>query len=308
MEKVQKPSNSECCTPSSESFRLYKYYVEFCWTFCLHASYEIYLLLSVSTGFLPVGQSAYVFKVKCAWSYTSTSPYVFPGSYLGKFQGPQAGFQYFLDNPLIGKSACYRLVPYFGKKLKYAYAIPILCVWIPTLLTFECLNQYLWNLLCITCTSAHIEGVLHRSLNSDYRLMSILIVARRRFGKHVSAATNTRNNRIIVAWAYLWVCLCIPLSSIGKNSVKKNFRRVIFYADPFIAKERRQLVLPEFLVNSSGTNHLQGAHSYHWRELGLPSWGSRSAHKHVLKPGKATVILALKNPEDNIFIALNSWP
>jgi hypothetical protein len=43
---------------------------------------------------------------------------------------------------------------------------------------------------------------------------------RQRLGKHVSVATNTRNNRRIFGNACLCVCLCIFLSLLGNNSVK----------------------------------------------------------------------------------------
>jgi hypothetical protein len=57
-----------------------------------------------------------------------------------------------------------------------------------------------------------------------------LVVARQRFGKNFSTATNIRNNRKIVGSVIfyairalpkesLWVCLCIPLSLLGNNSV-----------------------------------------------------------------------------------------
>jgi hypothetical protein len=60
--------------------------------------------------------------------------------------------------------------------------------------------------------------------------------ARQRIGKHVAAATNTGNNRIIFGRVCLWVCLRIPLSPLGNNPVKTFPRQgrivggVVFYA------------------------------------------------------------------------------
>jgi hypothetical protein len=45
-------------------------------------------------------------------------------------------------------------------------------------------------------------------------------VARQRFCKYVSAATNTRNNRRVVGRMSLWVCLCTPFLLLGNGSVK----------------------------------------------------------------------------------------
>jgi hypothetical protein len=62
-----------------------------------------------------------------------------------------------------------------------------------------------------------------------------LLFARQQLGKHVPAARNTRNNRIIVGRVSLWVCLCIPLSLLGNNQVKtfpwqRRIVGVVFYA------------------------------------------------------------------------------
>jgi hypothetical protein len=76
------------------------------------------------------------------------------------------------------------------------------------------------------------------------------IVAGQRLGSTVPAVTNTLNNRRIVGRVCLWVCLCIPLSLLGNNSVKTSpwQRRivggVVFYAVCAVSKESRRLVLP----------------------------------------------------------------
>jgi hypothetical protein len=76
-------------------------------------------------------------------------------------------------------------------------------------------------------------------------------IARQRLSKHVPAATNTHKSRRTVGRACLWVCLCIPLSLLGNNSVKKfpQQRRIvggiIFYVGRVISNESRRLVLPK---------------------------------------------------------------
>jgi hypothetical protein len=69
--------------------------------------------------------------------------------------------------------------------------------------------------------------------------------ARQRLGKHVPAATNMRNNNRIVGRACLWVCLRIPLSLLGNNSVntfpllRRIVGGVVFYAVRVETKESR---------------------------------------------------------------------
>jgi hypothetical protein len=111
--------------------------------------------------------------------------------------------------------------------------------------------------------------MLHKSLPSACVCICIpSIVARQRFGKHVHAATNTSNNRRtvgrfvfyavrVVSNESLWVCLCIPLSLVGNNSVKMFPRQrrivggVVFYAVHVVSRESRFLVLPKFLAFNS---------------------------------------------------------
>jgi hypothetical protein len=106
------------------------------------------------------------------------------------------------------------------------------CVWMcmdvyPPYKLVECLKQCLRNL---------------------YLINSIIpcIVARQRLGKHVPAATVTRNNRrivghvsyavLVVSEENLWVCLCIPLVVARYWSVNTFPRQrrvvggVVFYA------------------------------------------------------------------------------
>jgi hypothetical protein len=108
-------------------------------------------------------------------------------------------------------------------------------------------NLYeIWNVRLYHDTWAHLSGVLHKSLPSVCVsvCVSLLLLqgsgsvkcippydARKRLGKHVPAATNTRNNRRIVGCVIsyavrvlskesLWVSLCIPLLLLGNNTVK----------------------------------------------------------------------------------------
>jgi hypothetical protein len=66
----------------------------------------------------------------------------------------------------------------------------------PPLLTFECVNQSLWNLV-YHGTWAHLNSILHKSCPSV--CMSVWCVsptvARQRLGQHVPTTTNTCNNR-----------------------------------------------------------------------------------------------------------------
>jgi hypothetical protein len=93
------------------------------------------------------------------------------------------------------------------------------------------------------------------------------------FVKHVPAAMNTHNRRIVRHTIFyvvhvltkesLWVCLCIPLSLLGNNSVKTSLQQwriaggVIFYVVRAISKESRWLVIPRtsyFLLVPNSTN------------------------------------------------------
>jgi hypothetical protein len=112
-------------------------------------------------------------------------------------------------------------------------------------------------------TSAHLNRVLHKSLPlvCVSACVSFLLlqgkgsvkcnppfIARQRLGKSVPAATITSNDRIIFGRVCLWVCLCIPLSLLGSNSVKMFPRQrrivggVVFYAVGVVSKENKRLV------------------------------------------------------------------
>jgi hypothetical protein len=109
------------------------------------------------------------------------------------------------------------------------------------------------------CTRAHLNGVLHKSLPSFcvsvcISLLSLLgkgsvkcippFIARQRLGKYDPAERNTANTKRIVGR----LCLCIPLSLLGNNSVKifQQQQRiaggVVFYAVRVVSNEGRRLI------------------------------------------------------------------
>jgi hypothetical protein len=113
-------------------------------------------------------------------------------------------------------------------------------------------------------TWVHLNGALHKSPPSVCVSVCVSLLlfqdngsvrcipvfgARQRLGKHVSAATNTRNNRRIVGRVCLRFCLCI-LSFLSYNSVKtfSRLRRtvggVFFCTVRVVSKESRLLFLP----------------------------------------------------------------
>jgi hypothetical protein len=130
-----------------------------------------------------------------------------------------------------------------------------LCVCESHLLTFECLNRSLWNLVC-TSISWHLSSSQSVCMSVCVALLSLVgkglikyipFIAGQRLGKHVPAATNTRKNTRVVRRVFRG--LCIPLSFLGNNSLKTFPRQrwiggVVFYAVRVVSYESRQLVLP----------------------------------------------------------------
>jgi hypothetical protein len=98
-----------------------------------------------------------------------------------------------------------------------------------------------------------------------------VVIARQQVEKHVPVVTNKRNNRwtvgriviyqvrVLTKWDSVKVCLCIPLSLLGNNSVKKFPRQgsfvggVVFYAVQAVSKETRRLVISRisYLISST---------------------------------------------------------
>jgi hypothetical protein len=94
----------------------------------------------------------------------------------------------------------------------YVCAFVSLYLW---LLSFECLNQTLRNLVTYILanepiSTAYLINPFHQSVS----VCVSLIVARLRLGKHIPAPKNTRNSRRIVRRAWLWVCLCTRVPGI----------------------------------------------------------------------------------------------
>jgi hypothetical protein len=129
----------------------------------------------------------------------------------------------------------------------------------PSPLTFECLNQSLWNVICISwhlspfqrCTSLIPPFSLCVICVSPLLLLgkgsiqcTLPLIARQLLGKHVPTATNIWNNRNILGHECLWVCLRILLSLLGCYLAVKMFplqRRtvegVVFYAVRVLSKK-----------------------------------------------------------------------
>jgi hypothetical protein len=155
-----------------------------------------------------------------------------------------------------------------------------LYVCVSSLSTVECLNQSLWNLVCINIYHgnwAHLNwnhsdqsvcvyvcvSLLSLQCNGSVKCIP-LFGARRRLGKHVPAAMNARNNRRIngrvifyairVLWKEsLWVCLCIPLSLLNNNYVRTFLRQriivgeVVFFGIRVVSKKVGDYFFPELI-------------------------------------------------------------
>jgi hypothetical protein len=132
-------------------------------------------------------------------------------------------------------------------------------VYPPPPLTNQLLNA--WTKLSETWheyygTWAHLNGVLHKPHPSVCVSPN---VAKQRLGRHVPAATNTHNRRLVGGVVFyavrvlskesLGVCLCIPLPLLGNSSVNtfpRQWRIVTgaaFYAVRVISKKSRRLIL-----------------------------------------------------------------
>jgi hypothetical protein len=146
-----------------------------------------------------------------------------------------------------------------------AVCVP-LCLWIPSL-NFWMPHPILTKLgMYITVpepisTAYYIKSFPWVCVSVCVSLLSLLgkgsvkciippLIAGQRLGKHVPAAMNKRNDRIIVRRIFLWVYLCIPLLLLGNNSTKTFPRQrrivggVFIYAVRVVPNEIRQLILP----------------------------------------------------------------
>jgi hypothetical protein len=114
---------------------------------------------------------------------------------------------------------------------------------------------------------------------------SLPIVATQQLGKHVPAATNTRNRRIdwrvvfyvvrVISKESLWACLRIILSLLGNGSVNTFPRQrrivggVLLYAICVVSKEIRRsvlhrtscLILKQVVQIAASVDSLEGSHS-----------------------------------------------
>jgi hypothetical protein len=142
--------------------------------------------------------------------------------------------------------------------------IPPINFWMPETI-FMKLRMYVYH-----GNWAHLNGILHKSFPSlCVSLLSLLcnglvksippFGARQRFGIHVRMEMIACNRRIVghvifyavrvLSKESLWVCLCIPLSLLGNNSVQTFPRqqRIVggfaFYAVRVTWKGNRWLIL-----------------------------------------------------------------
>jgi hypothetical protein len=83
--------------------------------------------------------------------------------------------------------------PYFEKNNSRLMRSPcFLCLCVSLPLTFEWLNQSLWNLVCISCHLSPSQRYFITPSHQSVRLYAYPpFVARQRLGKNVTAATNT---------------------------------------------------------------------------------------------------------------------
>jgi hypothetical protein len=165
-------------------------------------------------------------------------------------------------NPIV-RNSCVLFLAYFPyfKKMKIRLCdLHAVCLWIhpPPPLTFEFLNQSLWDLVFISWhlsqfSTAYFGNPSHQSVyllfNSSVTCIP-LVIAGQWLAKHVPSTTNTHNNRRNVGRACLWICLLILLSLLAKNSVRtlplqrRIIEGVVFCAAHISSKEIRRLILP----------------------------------------------------------------
>jgi hypothetical protein len=130
--------------------------------------------------------------------------------------------------------------------------------------TFECLNQTLRNLVCL---SWHLSPSKRRTSQMSPISLRVCMCMLLSNGRYKRYAVNeyTCNNRIIfLLWIVrivfyagrvlskdsLWVCLCIPLSLLSNGSVNTFPRQqgiaggVFFYAVYVVSKESSRFILP----------------------------------------------------------------
>jgi hypothetical protein len=143
----------------------------------------------------------------------------------------------------------------------------------PPLSTFECLNQSLWNLVCLSWHLSSSNSILHKYLPSVCVFVCVsllplldkgsvqripLFIARQRLSKHVTMEMNISKNiknvgRIILHMVCvsskecLWVSVSPCCCYVKTRMFPQQWRivgGVIFCAAYVISKESRQLVLP----------------------------------------------------------------
>jgi hypothetical protein len=147
------------------------------------------------------------------------------------------------------------------------------CLNIPSPSYFECLNQSLWNLVCISQHWAYLNGALHKSFSSLHVFVCVCLLSVLGTG-----SLNTFLWQWMLATEELLdpsfsmlslsyqrsVCgvSCVHPSLLGTNSVMKFPRQrrivggIISYAARSFSKEIRRLVLPRttFLENATAAS------------------------------------------------------
>jgi hypothetical protein len=113
--------------------------------------------------------------------------------------------------------------------------------------TFKCLNQSLWNFVHITWQLNPSRRRTYKSLPSFCVSLCVSLLS---FLGNGSAKTRHFLCGPCLIKGESALCLCIPLSLLGNNSVKTFPRQqrivggIVFYAVRFVTKERRRAVLP----------------------------------------------------------------